>query len=101
MAADFITVTVNGRPQLGSMLIRSANLLRELRDLVDALNDSGQHMFESADYTMFEARFGVSNGSNVLNLIGLVNTILNSNTTVAGADRLNQLDEYVARLAGQ
>jgi hypothetical protein len=101
MAADFIAVTKTNRPQLGSQLIRAANLARELRDLVDALNDAGQHMFNGADYAVFEAQFGVTGGANVLSLIGLVNTILNSNGEVTGANRLSQLDEFVARLAGQ
>lgn len=82
-------------------MIRSANLLRELRDLIDALNDSGQHMFNGADYTVFEAQFGVTGGANVLTLLGLINTILNSNSEVTGANRLAQLDEFVARIAGQ
>lgn len=101
MAADFITVTRTNRPQLGNQLIRAANLLRELRDLVDALNDAGGHMFEGADYTVFEAQFGVTGGANVLTLIGLINTILNTDTDVTGANRLAQLDEFVARIAGQ
>ncbi len=101
MAADYIVVTKTNRPQLGNQLIRSANLLRELRDLVDTINDAGQHMFAAADYTVFEAQFGVTGGANVLTLIGLLNTILNTNTDVTGANRLAQLDEYIARIAGQ
>jgi hypothetical protein len=101
MAADFVVVTKTNRPQLGNQLIRAANLTRELRDLIDALNDAGQHMFAAADYTVFEAQFGVTGGANVLTLIGLVNTILNTNTDVTGANRLAQLDEFVARVAGQ
>lgn len=101
MAADYIAVTKISRPQLGNQLIRAANLTRELRDLIRALDEGGQHMFTGADYTVFEAQFGVTGGANVLNLIGLVNTILNTNADVTGADRLSQLDEFVARLAGQ
>jgi|SRR5690349_9077928 len=101
MAADFVVVTKTNRPQLGSQLIRAANLTRELRDLIDSLNDAGQHMFNGADYTVFEAQFGVTGGANVLTLIGLVNTIFNTNGEVTGANRLSQLDEFVARLAGQ
>jgi hypothetical protein len=101
MAADYIAVTKTNRPNLGAQLIRAANTLRELRDLIDALNDAGGHMFAGADYTVFEAQFGVTGGANVLALIGLVNTILNTNTDVTGANRLSQLDEFVARLAGQ
>ena len=101
MAADYIAVTKTNRPQLGNQLIAAANRLRELRDLVDALNDAGSHMFDGADYTVFEAQFGVTGGANVLSLIGLLNTILNTNSDVTGANRLAQLDEFVARLAGQ
>lgn len=103
MAADYITVTKTNRPQLGNQLIRLANLLRELRDLSDALNDSGSHMFNGADYSLFEAQFGLNTGegANTLSLMGLVNNILNTNTDVTGANRLAQLDEFVARLAGQ
>lgn len=101
MAADYISVTKTNRPALGTQLIRAANLTRELRDLIDSLNDAGQHMFNGADYTMFEAQFGVTSGANVLTLIGLVNNILNTNGEVTGANRLTQLDEFVSRLAGQ
>lgn len=101
MAADFIVVTKTNRPQMGNQLIRLANLVREVRDLSDALNDAGQHCFNGADYTVFEAQFGVTGGANVLTLLGLVNSILNTNGEVTGANRLSQLDEFVARLAGQ
>jgi hypothetical protein len=96
-------VTKTNRPQLGSQLIRAANLTRELRDLVDALNDTGQHQFDGADYTVFEAQFGLTagQGANALTLLGLINTILNTSGDVTGANRLAQLDEFVARLAGQ
>ena len=101
MAADYIAVIKTNRPQMGNQLIRAANMLRELRDLADSINDAGNHMFNGADYTVFEAQFGVTGGANVLTLIGLLNTILNTNTDVTGANRLSQLDEFVARLAGQ
>lgn len=103
MAADYIVVTRTNRPQMGSQLIRAANLMRELRDLVDALNDAGQHCFNGGDYSLFESQFGLSagQGANTLTLLGLVNTIVNTNTDVTGANRLSQLDEFVARLAGQ
>jgi hypothetical protein len=101
MAADYIVVTKTNRPNLGAQLIRLANMLREVRDLSDALNDSGSHMFDGGDYTVFEAQFGVTGGANVLSLMGLINTILNANTDVTGANRLSQLDEFVSRLAGQ
>lgn len=103
MAADYLAITKTNRPNLGNQLIRAANLTRELRDLVDALNDAGGHMFTGGDYTVFEAQFGVAagQGANTLSLIGLINTIFNTNTDVTGVNRLAQLDEFVARLAGQ
>lgn len=103
MAADYIPITRTARPQLGSQLIRAANLTRELRDLIDAINDAGQHMFDGGDFSVFETQFGIpaGQGGNVLTLLGLINNIMNTNTTVAGTDRLSQLDEFVARLAGQ
>jgi uncharacterized protein YPO0396 len=91
MAADYIVVTKTNRPQLGNQLVTLANKLRDVRDLCDALNDAGQHQFEAADYSLFQSQFGVSNGANVLTLIG----------EVTGANRLSQLDEFVSRLAGQ
>lgn len=88
---------------MGNQLIAAANRLKELRELVDGLNDAGQHQFNGADFTLFEQQFGVATGqgANVLTLIGLINTILNSNGDVAGASRLSQLEEFQARLAGQ
>lgn len=94
-------MTKTQRPQLGQQLIRAANLTKELRELVDGLNDVGQHQFDGADYSVFETQFGVTGGANVLTLLGLVNTILNTNGDVTGANRLSQLDEFVGRLSGQ
>lgn len=103
MAADYLVITKTNRPQLENQLIRAANLTRELRDLVDALNDVGGHMFTGGDYSVFEAQFGVASGqgANALTLLGLAQTIFNTNTDVTGANRLAQLDEFVSRLAGQ
>jgi hypothetical protein len=88
---------------LGSQLIRLANMLLEVRDLSDALNDAAGHMVNAADYTMFESHFGVTagQGANVVTLMGLLNNILNTNGEVTGANRLAQLDEFCARIAGQ
>lgn len=103
MAADYIAVTKTNRPNLGTQLIRAANTLRELRDLVDSLNDAGQHMNDGVSWAMFETQFGLTpgTGQNTLVLLALINDILNTSGTVAGATRLSQLDEFVARLAGQ
>ena len=103
MAADFLPITKTNRPQLGNQLIRAANLTRELCDLVDALNDTGQHCFDGGDFSVFETQFGVptGQGGSTLTLLGLVNTILNTSTDVTGANRRAQLDEFISRLAGQ
>jgi hypothetical protein len=103
MAADFLVVSRTPRTQLGNQLIRAANLTKELRELIDGLNDAGQHQFNGADYSMFEAQFGLAagQGANALSLLGLINTILNTSGEVTGANRLAQLDEFQSRLAGQ
>jgi hypothetical protein len=101
MAADYITV--NRTKQLGNQLVRAADLTRELRELIDKLSDAKDHSFTGVDYAVMEANFGLTagTGANVATLIGLVQTILNTNTDVTGANRLSQLDEFAARLAGQ
>lgn len=102
MANDYIKITQAGRPQLGSQVIRLANLLREVRDLADAVNDAAGHMHDGVTYTTVETNFGLSGGgSNFVSLLQNTHDILNTNTTVAGVDRLSRLDEFVARLAGQ
>ena len=105
MAADFLVVTRTNRPSLGNQLVAAANALRDLRDKIDALNDAGSHQFTTGpdDYSVFESQFGLAagQGANALSLLGLINTIMNTNTDVTGANRLAQLDEFVARLAGQ
>lgn len=101
MAADYIVVNKTNRPPLGTQLIRAANDLKAIRELVDGLNDIAGHQVNGGDVTMFESQFGVTNGANVVTLLGLINTILNTNGSVVGTDRLSQIDEFVGRLAGQ
>jgi hypothetical protein len=101
MAADYIVVSKTNRPQLGTQLIRAANLTKELRELVDGLNDVANHQVDGGNVALFEAQFGVTGGANVVTLLGLVNTIFNTNGEVTGANRLSQLDEFVGRLSGQ
>jgi hypothetical protein len=101
MAADYIVVTKTNRPQLGNQLIRAANLTKELRELVDGLNDVAGHQVDGGNVALFESQFGVTGGANVVTLLGLVNTIFNTSGEVTGANRLSQLDEFVGRLAGQ
>lgn len=101
MAADFIVV--NRAKQLGNNMVRAADLTRELRELVDKIVDSANHCFDGADYSLLEQQAGLAagKGANTLALFNLVQTILNTNADVTGANRLSQLDEFCARLAGQ
>ena len=103
MAADFLVISRTSRPQMGAEIIAAANLMVDLRDRVRALNSSAGHMFNGGDYSVFEAQTGITTGqgANAMTLLGLINTILNSNTDVTGANRLAQLDEFAARVAGQ
>jgi hypothetical protein len=101
MAADYITV--NRAKQLGNSLVRAADLMRELRELIDKLSDVAGHSFTGSDYSLMETTFGLPTaaGANATTLIGLINTILNTNSDVTGVNRLSQLEEFCARLAGQ
>lgn len=101
MAADYISV--NKAKMSGALLVQAADKMRELRELVDKLNDIVGHSFNGADYTVMEANFGLTTGqgANTATLLGLINTIVNTNTDVTGANRAAQLDEFVARLSGQ
>ena len=83
--------------------MQTADLLRQLRELIDRINDATQHSFTGSDYSVMETNFGLvtGTGNNTATLIGLMATIFNSNTDVVGATRLSQIDEYCARLSGQ
>lgn len=101
MAADY--VKINRALQLGNNLVRAADLLLEVRQLVSKMLAAGNHSNDGTNYTLMESNFGLpaGSGANVLFLLGLVDTILNSASTVTGTNRLAQLDEFCARLAGQ
>src|SRR5215471_10784188 len=101
MAADYISV--NKTKQLGNYLVQCADLLRQLRELIDRVSDAKDHSFTGSDYSVMETNFGLvtGTGSNAATLIGLMETIFNTNTDVVGATRLSQLDEFCARLSGQ
>lgn len=104
MAIDFRVINRTGRTQLATQLIRLANMLREVRDLADALNDSASRMHDGANFDMVEEQFSLADttgGGNLVTGLQQMQDILNSNATVAGTDRLSQLDEFVARHAGQ
>jgi len=101
MAADLIVV--DRSKQLGNSLVRLADMLREVRELCDKLSDAKDHAFAAADFSVMEARFGLGAGvgANAATLLGLIQNILNTTNTIAGAQRLSDLDEFCARLAGQ
>lgn len=101
MAADYINVNRSKQP--GNNLVRAADMLAELRNLVAKIYASGNHMNDGVDYSLFEADFGLAAGSgaNTLTLIGLLNDTINASVDKTGAVRLAQLDEFCARLAGQ
>ena len=102
MPNDYIAITRTNRPQMGTQAIRLANLLREVRDLCDALNDAASRMHDGVAYTTVESNFGLSGGgANFVTLLQQTHDILNGNTEVTGANRLSRLDEVVNRLAGQ
>lgn len=88
---------------MGNQLIRLANMLREVRDLSDALNDAASHMHDGATFTTVEANFGLPGGAggNMVTLLQQMHDILNTDTAVSDANRLSRLDEFVSRLAGQ
>lgn len=101
MAADYITV--NRAKQLGNSLVRSADLLRELRETVAKLKGVGNHSFNASDYAVLEANFGLPTGSgaNTLTLINILDAILNGSTGAGGATQQGQIAEFCDRLAGQ
>lgn len=101
MAADYIAV--NRTKQLGNSLVRAADMLRELRELIDKLKDAADHSNDGTTFTLLETNFGLEagKGANANTLLGLVRDILNTNATVAGQTRVDTLEEFCARLAGQ
>ena len=101
MAADYIAV--NKTKQLGNLLVSAADKLRDLREIIDKLSDAKDHSFSGADFSVMETNFGLTTGvgANTSTLIGLLQTIFNTNTDVTGANRIAQLDEFCARLSGQ
>jgi hypothetical protein len=101
MAADYIGV--NRTKQLGNKLVLAADSFRQLRELIDQLADAKDHSFAAADFSLFETNFGLTagTGANAATLLGYMQEIFNTNTTVAGQTRLDRIEEFCARLAGQ
>lgn len=104
MAMDFDIITKANRNQMGSAVIRLANMMREACDLCDALNDAAGHMWTGSTYTTLIAQFSLDasvDPANFLTLLGNLNEILNTNTDVTGANRAARIQEFIARIAGQ
>ena len=101
MADDF--VVVNRAKQHGNNTVRIADLLRELRELIDKEMDAFDHMNNGVTYATAETQFGLPSGAgaNFGTLLGNLRDILNTSVEVTGANRLARLDEFVGRLAGQ
>lgn len=103
MANDFLVISKTNRTQPASQAIRLANLLREVRDLADAVNDMASHMHDGATFTTVEAQFCLPGGTggNFVTMLQQMQDILNTNATIAGQTRLDNMDAFVARIAGQ
>lgn len=101
MAIDFLSVDTTKR--LGSGLIRAADLMRELRELIAKLTAAADHCNDGSIFTTLEAQFGLQagKGANVASLLVGIRDILNTSTEFTGAVRLAKLEEFVGRLAGQ
>jgi hypothetical protein len=103
MAIDFIAIPKVNRPNLANQVIGLANQIRDLRDRTDAINDAASHMHDGANYALVESQFGLpgGTGANFVTMLQQMHNIFNTSTDVTGANRLSQLDEFVARLHGQ
>lgn len=101
MAADYFTI--DRSKQLGNQAVRAASLVNELQGLLAQLNEIASHSWDTGDYTVLEANFGLATGkgADFLSLLGAINTLFNTNTDVSGQTRLDQLNGFVARVSGQ
>ena len=101
MAADYLPI--NRSKQHGNSCVSIAELILQLRALIDKEYDAANHMINGADYSMLETNFGIASGTgaNFATLLGYMQEIFNLDTTVAGADRLARINEFCARIAGQ
>lgn len=101
MAADRIVINKGKQP--GNRLVYLANCLLEVRNGVRDLAAIAAHGVNGGAATVMETDFGLAAGAgpNLTTLLGLMDTLLNTNATVAGQTRLDQLNEFVFRIAGQ
>jgi hypothetical protein len=102
MAADYIAINKAAK-QHGNRMVRAAELIVELRSIIDSEFSCANHMVDGSDYSVFESQFGMTSGvgSNALNLLGLIRGILLTADDIPGANRKAWLDEFCARVAGQ
>jgi hypothetical protein len=86
--------------QLGADLIDLSRQLQSTRDKANRLIDIANTLWDSGDFATLEDRFGLEtgNGGDVLFLLSYLDEILNTNTTVSGADRLARINDFCARL---
>lgn len=91
MAADLIVI--DRTRQRGNASVRLAGLIQEAQNLCDDLKANADHAWDTGDYTLLEAQFGLATGAgaNFLALLGNVQTALGASA----------LAEYVARVANQ
>lgn len=101
MAADYIKI--NRAKTHGNSLVRLADLIREVREQAEKLKDSANHMVDGSNHDLLEDMFGLEEGTgpNTITLVNIIDGIFNTDTDVEGSVRLDQINEFVARLAGQ
>lgn len=98
MAIDHINI--DRSKQLAADLIDLGRLLSAVRDKTRRLVAIANHQWDTDNYGTLETRFGIetSKGADALFLLNVLHEILNTTTTVSGADRLTRLDDFCARL---
>lgn len=106
MPADYVQVDRSKQP--GNQLVRLASLLTEARQISDAIVNIGSHTIATTstnpDYTLLATVFGLNSAGDaeeVATMVTNINDILNSTSTVAGVDRLSQIDEFTGRVGLQ
>lgn len=84
-------------------MVRTAELLNEVRDNIAHLVAAANHSNDNSDFSMMETNFGLASGmgANVVTLINIMNDTFNTATEKDGATRLGQINEFAARIAGQ
>ena len=101
MAADF--VKVDKSKTAGSQSVGLAVAIKDVQQRISSLLAAGNHMWDTGNHVLLEEQFGLvaGTGANFLAMLGNLNTIFNTNGTVAGQTRLDQIAEFTARLSPQ